>query len=205
MKEFLSWVGVAVTLISYVPYFRDMFRGKTKPHAFTWFIWMLLTLIAFFAQISGGAGAGSYVLGLTAAISLVIFVTALVVGRKNIVKVDWLFLAGSILALFLWSVTESPFWSVILITVVDAVAFAPTFRKAWSKPWSETLITYLLSSVKFVFVILALEKYLIVTALYPFSLIIMNGLFVLMLVFRRPKVKDDCSKLEERLLEPELL
>jgi hypothetical protein len=136
---------------------------------------------------------------------LVIFVTALVVGRKNIVKVDWLFLAGSILALFLWSVTESPFWSVILITVVDAVAFAPTFRKAWSKPWSETLITYLLSSVKFVFVILALEKYLIVTALYPFSLIIMNGLFVLMLVFRRPKVKDDCSKLEERLLEPELL
>jgi hypothetical protein len=120
----------------------------------TWFIWMLLTLIAFFAQISGGAGAGSYVLGLTAAISLVIFVTALVVGRKNIVKVDWLFLAGSILALFLWSVTESPFWSVILITVVDAVAFAPTFRKAWSKPWSETLITYLLSSVKFVFVIL---------------------------------------------------
>ena len=188
MKEALVVVGVVITFIAYIPYFRDIFDGKTKPHAFTWLIWSLLTAIAFSAQVSDGGGIGSVILGITAVISFIIFLIALKVGKKNIVKVDWIFLFGSLLALVIWFLTEDPFWSVILITIIDAVAFAPTFRKAYIDPYTETLSTFLLSAIKFIFAIAALEAYTTVTVLYPLSLVFANGLFVLLLIIRRKQL-----------------
>ena len=188
MKEFLVIIGVVITFIAYIPYFRDIIDGKTKPHAFTWLIWSLLTAIAFVAQVSDGGGIGSVILGITAVISFIIFLIALKVGKKNIVKVDWIFLFGALLAIVVWYITEDPFWSVILITVIDAVAFAPTFRKAYIDPYTETLSTFLLSGVKFIFVIVALEAYTTVTVLYPLSLVFANGLFVVLLIVRRKQL-----------------
>ncbi len=196
MKETLAAIGVIITFIAYIPYFRDIFAGKTKPHAFTWLIWSVLTGIAFFAQLSDGGGVGSVVLGITALVSFMIFLIALKVGKKNIVKVDWIFLFFSLLALAIWFVTEDPFWSVILITVIDAVAFAPTFRKAYKDPYTETLSTFLLSGVKFIFAIAALEAFTTATVLYPLSLVFANGLFVVMLIIRRNQIE------ENKLTEP---
>ncbi len=190
MKEILAVIGVVITFIAYIPYFRDIFAGKTKPHAFTWLIWSILTGIAFFAQLYDGGGIGSVILGITAVISFIIFLIALRVGKKNIVRVNWIFLFGALLALAIWFVTEDPFWSVILITVIDAVAFAPTFRKAYRDPYTETLSTFLLSGIKFIFAIAALEAFTTVTVLYPLSLVFANGLFVVLLVVRRRKIPE---------------
>lgn len=76
----------------------------------------------------------------------------------------------------------------ILITVIDTLGFAPTFRKAYHKPQEETLITFALSAVKFVISIVALSNYSTVTVLYPASLVLMNGLFVAMLIIRRKQL-----------------
>ena len=57
-RGFLGFAATVIALISYVPYFRDIFVEKTKPHAFTWFIWGVLTVIAFVGQMSGHAGPG---------------------------------------------------------------------------------------------------------------------------------------------------
>jgi hypothetical protein len=196
MKEIFVVIGVCLTILGYVPYFRDIFAGKTKPHAFTWLIWSALTAIAFFAQLSDGGGAGSTVLGLTAFVSFIIFIIALKVGRKNIALIDWVFLAGAIVSMAVWGLTDDPLWSVVLITVIDAVAFAPTFRKSYKDPYSETLVTYLFSGIKFIFAILALNNYSVTTVLYPLSLVLANGLFVWMLLVRRKTVKP-ASKIEE--------
>lgn len=204
MKTALVVAAVIIALISYIPYFRDIFAGKTKPHAFTWFIWGLLTGIAFFAQLAAGGGVGSIVLGFTALYCGFIFVAGLVVGRKNIAPVDWVFLAGSLFALGLWALTDNPLWSVVLVTVVDAVAFIPTIRKAYRNPYSETLITYLLSGIKFIVAIFALENYSVTTILYPASLVVMNGLFVAMLQARR-KVVQPPKRYKNTEIEPELI
>ena len=50
-KTILGIIAVIIALAGYVPYFRDIFRGKTKPHAFSWLVWASLTGIAFFGQI----------------------------------------------------------------------------------------------------------------------------------------------------------
>lgn len=181
-------MATLLALYSYIPYFRDIFAGKTKPHAFSWLVWFLLTAIAFIAQIKDNGQAGAWVTGFTAIVALMIFIAAITRGEKNITRSDWLCLIGSFLAMGLWAVTDSPLTAVLLITLIDALGFAPTFRKAFRNPQEETLVTFALSAVKFVIAIAALGNYSTVTVLYPASLVLMNGLFVAMLIIRRKQL-----------------
>lgn len=188
MKTFLGIAATVIALYSYIPYFRDIFAGRTKPHAFSWLVWFLLTAVAFAAQVKDGGKAGAWVTGFTALVSLFILGAAIRHGEKDITKSDWLCLIGAFLAMIAWAITKSPLTAVILITVIDALGFAPTFRKAYYHPEQETLITFALSAVKFVIAIAALSHYSAVTVLYPASLVFMNGLFVTMLVTRRKQL-----------------
>lgn len=189
LKTILGVSATIVALVSYIPYFRDIFRGKTKPHTFSWLVWGILTAIGFAGQIAGGGGAGSWVTGFTALASFSIFTLALKRGEKNIVLADWLSLLGAAVALILWPVTKGPLLSVILITIIDAFGFAPTFRKSFTKPHEETSITYLLSATKFAIALVALDRFSVVTALYPIYLVLANGAFVLLLAVRRSQLK----------------
>ena len=60
-KTVISIIAVLLTFIGYIPYVRDTLSGKTTPHVYTWFIWGLVTAIAYGLQVSGGAGVGSWV------------------------------------------------------------------------------------------------------------------------------------------------
>lgn len=187
-KVLIALVSVAMTLAGYYYYFRDIFAGKTKPHAFSWLVWSSLTAIAFAGQVSEDAGPGAWVTGVTALVSFFIFILATKKGEKNITKSDKLNLFGALIALALWFLTSDPLSAIILITIVDFLGFLPTIRKSYSKPYEETLATYLLSGLKFLLAILALNNYSLTTWLYPASLVLANLFFVLMLVFRRKKL-----------------
>jgi hypothetical protein len=190
MKNFLGLLAIVIAIVSYIPYIRDVIRGKTRPHAFSWFIWGLLTGIAFFAQAQAHGGAGAWATGFTAVIAFVIFGFALRWGKRNIVTIDWFFLAGALAALGLWAATNNPVWSVILITLIDMLAFVPTFRKSFHRPDEETVMTYTLSALKFMVALLALGSYSVTTVLYPLSLVITNSLFVLMVSWRSKQLSS---------------
>ena len=187
-KEIFGLIAILIAIISYVPYFAGIYKGAVKPHAFTWTIWGILTLIAFFAQWSDGGGAGAWVTGFTALVSFFIVLTAIRNGFKNITKTDWSSFAVAVLSIPLWIITKNPLWSVILITVIDALGFYPTIRKSYTNPYEEPAVTYGLSSIKFIFAIFALGNFSVITVLYPASLVLANGLFVVMLWWRRKGV-----------------
>ena len=58
-KEIFGLLSLVLSVVSYVPYVRSIFVANTKPHAFTWLVWGTVMAIAFFAQLSDKAGAGS--------------------------------------------------------------------------------------------------------------------------------------------------
>lgn len=190
MKETLVVLAICIGLVGYVPYFHTIFSGKTKPHAFTWLVWGILTAIAFGGQIVGNGGAGAWVTGFTALVSFIICGLALLKGKRDFPLADWLCLAGCLIALALWAVTSDPLLAIILITIIDTVAFAPTFRKSYAKPYSEPTFTYTLSGLKFLVGLFALHQLSLVTALYPASLVVTNGVFVIVVVIQRKRLAE---------------
>lgn len=188
-KVYIGVAAVLLTFIGYIPYILDTIKGKTKPHIYTWFIWGLVTAIAFALQVSDAAGFGAYVTLAAAIVCFFIFFIALKQGQKNVTKSDTLFFALSILALFLWLGIDQPLLSVILVSVVDILGFVPTIRKSWSKPFEETLISYAMNTLRFALALVALERYTIITILYPLTWVIANGLFTIYLIYRRSVVK----------------
>ena len=184
-KEIIGVTAIAITFVGYIPYFRDIFRGKTKPHAFSWLVWGILNAIAFAGQISDNGGPGTWAVGLTAAALFAIFGLALFKGEKNIKPFDWFCLASAGIALVPWLLTSEPLLSVILITIIDLFGFLPTVRKAYKKPHQETLSTFILNTLKYFLIVLALRQYTFVTTLFPAAVALMNGLFVAMLLVRR--------------------
>src|SRR3989338_9631999 len=96
-KIVLGIIAIILGFVGYMPYFREMFLGKTRPHVFSWFVWGLLTGIAFFAQIAKGGGAGAWVTGFSAIICFCIAVLAFFYGEKQITKSDWFSFAGALL------------------------------------------------------------------------------------------------------------
>jgi hypothetical protein len=191
-REVLGGIAVALGLFGYFFYVRGILQGKVKPHAFTWFVWGILTAIASLAQAADGGGAGAWVTGSTAFFCFAFAVVGLrASSRLYITRSDWIFLTGALLTIPVWYFTGNPLWSVILVTVIDAVAFAPTIRKAFFHPETENGSTYALSGIKFIIGLFALESFTWTTALYPVSLVVANFAFVVMLLWRRRTKKVD--------------
>lgn len=187
-KIIISVIAVMLTFVGYIPYIRDIFKKKTKPHAFTWFIWFLACSTTYALQVLGGAGVGSWVTLIVSIICFFIFILSLKFGSKDITRSDVLFFILAIVSLILWLVVKQPVWSVILIVATDVIGFVPTVRKSWNNPYSETLSTYSISTFRHGLSIFALEKINILTILYPIAWTIANGLFTLMLIMRRKRV-----------------
>jgi uncharacterized protein with PQ loop repeat len=188
MKEILGTIAVILTFVGYVPYIRDTIKGKTTPHIYTWFIWGLVTAIAFGLQVSAKAGFGAYTTLAAAIVCFIIFFISLRQGKRDITASDSVFFVLSLLALVLWLFAKQPVLSVILVSTIDMLGFVPTIRKSYHKPHEETLISYMTNTFRFTLAILALSHYTLVTALYPVTWVIANGLFSIFLISRRKQL-----------------
>ncbi len=167
-KEILSSVAIALTLVAFVPYIREIVSGSTRPHVFSWVIWGATTFVVFLAQLEGKGGVGAWPIGVSGSITIFIAFLAYVKrADTTITKTDWLFFISALSSLPLWYFTSDPLWAVVILTAVDVLGFGPTIRKAYSFPHSESLLFFALFAARNVLVILALENYSVTTVLFP--------------------------------------
>jgi hypothetical protein len=184
-KQAWGYAALLVGVAGHIIYWRSLLNGQSRPHAFSWFVWGLLTAIAFVAQYVKQAGPGSWVMGFTALSCLSIAAMAVKYGEKHVTRSDWAAFIAALAAIPLWYVTEDPLSAVILVTVIDMFGYYPTFRKSYYKPQEEAAFTYFLGTLKFVMSLFALKNYSAVTLLYPIAIIIANTLFIAMVAWRR--------------------
>lgn len=187
-KIVLATAATIISFIGYLPYIRDVLKGTTKPHLFTWLIWTLLTGIAFLAQVAGGGGTGAYVTAFSTIMCLIIAVLAFPRGEKNITRLDWACFIAALFGIVLWQLTGDPLLAVIIVVATDTVAFVPTFRKAFWKPREETAIMYALDTIRFILAIIALESFSVTTWLYPAAVAFTDGIFVIFVLIRRRQI-----------------
>jgi len=174
-----------VGLYSYAVYLWQIHHRTVKPHLFTWIIWGTMSSIGFAAQVVEKAGPGAWNLCLSAMINFVIAFLAFFHGEKNITRSDWIAFVAALSAIPVWIATDNPLWAVVIISVIDALAFYPTIRKSWMRPGEEGAAFFLIGTVQFILSILAMERMTITTVLYPGTIIVMNMLVVTLLLQRR--------------------
>lgn len=187
MKDAVAAIAVVLAFVAYVPYFRDIIKGKTKPHVYSWFVWGFVTAIIFAIQVKGGAGAGALVTLSAVVCSFIVFFLGLKNGNKDITKSDTVFFILALFATGIWVFAKRPGLSVVLLVTIDMLGFMPTVRKSWQKPSEETLFTWSLNGFRHGLSIVALKQYNVLTLLYPVAWALANIFFSLMLVLRRKK------------------
>ncbi len=186
--EVIGGIAFLIGIYGSVVYIRSILKHQTRPHLFTWLVWTLLSGIGYLAQLHDKAGPGAWALAITTVFSLIIVGLCLKYGEKTVTRGDKIALAASLTAILPWVLTSDPLGSVIMISIIDIVAFYPTFRKSWMKPGEENLTAYNLANVKFGLSLCALQAFTVNTMLYPSVIILANGAFVVMCLIRRKQL-----------------
>ena len=178
MKEIIGLIAVLLTFVGYAPYIRDIIKGKTHPHAYSWFVWGMITISIFAIQANGGAGPGAYITLAAGTVSFIVFGLGLKYGKQDITKTDTLFFVSALVATGIWLFADAPLLSMILLITIDRLlGFAPTIRKSWNKPYSETLAMYQVGAFRHGLSILALQTYSVVTSTIPVSWVSSERIF----------------------------
>jgi len=191
-KEILSAIAIILTFIAFIPYIRSIQQGKTKPHVFSWIIWASVTFIIFLAQLADKGGAGAWPIGVSGIITL--YVAILAYSKKSdsmITKKDWLFFSIAMSALPFWYFTSNPLWAVVILTTIDLIGFAPTFRKSYNYPYQEQLLFFILMASRNIISIMALEHYSLTTLLFPAATALACILLVQLIIIRRTIIEKD--------------
>jgi hypothetical protein len=185
-KSLLSAVAVAITVFAFLPYIRGILRGTFKPHVFSWVIWGVTTLVVFFAQWQAKGGVGTYAIGVSALLTLLIAGLAFVRrADTSITSLDWTFFVAALASLPLWFWTTDPTAAVVLLTIVDVLGFGPTVRKVYDQPHAESAGFFALFMLRNALVILALENYSVATVLFPAAVAVACGVVVGLMMIRR--------------------
>jgi|SRR3989338_3035387 len=189
IKTLFAVVGSIVGVVFTIPYIVDIFRHKTQPHSYSWFVWTLLQTTGLLVMFSTGAGIGATYLVASTGMCAFIFFLSLRYGTKNITLFDTVCLIAALSAMFVWFFLHDALLSIILVSCIDFVGFLPTFRKAYEEPWSETVSNYFSGGIAQAFSIIALSEYHVATVLYLATLSSANMIFTTMVLVRRRTIK----------------
>jgi energy-coupling factor transporter transmembrane protein EcfT len=185
IKILLSLGASLILALAYFPYIRDILQGKTKPHFYTWLIWVLTTGTAAAVLIEGGGAQGGWGLIIVALLMSVVALLSLKYGTRNVTRGDTVTLALALLAILVWWKLDNPLLSVYLVSLIDAIGYMPTFRKSWEEPESETVVYWFLSGIGALLALFSNAEYNALTVTYLATIGALDIAMMLMLVFRK--------------------
>ena len=193
MQLFLTAVGVVLSFAATGIYIVSIVRGKTKPHLFTYLVWSIVTIIAFFGSLVSGGGYGAWLTGLSGFFTVVVMVLCFRYGTKDIKPIDTFFLIAALISIVPWLIFKDPLWSVVLATAIDVCGYLPTIRKTWKAPQSEVAAGWALGTVRSAISLVTLGAFNITTVIFPLEILIMNSIVVYVIFWRR-RVKTSQRK-----------
>ena len=171
----LSVISVCAFLLAAPPYIVDTLKGKTKPERATWFIWSVLGVIAFIAQMQLGATWSLLLTGLDTAGCVLAFMLSLRYGVGGWTMLDKIALGIAAAGVAVSMLVHAPIVALLGVIAADASGSFLTIRKAFLMPDSETTISWLLVSVGALCSILLVRSQDVSLMLYPAYLLVANA------------------------------
>ncbi len=189
MKETLAIIAAILALVGNISYLKDVFKGKVHPHPYTWFIWSIVSMTTFFGGLAKGAGIGALPTGVAEGFTIVIFLFSLKYlfqGKAGHIRpADHYFLVICLLGLIPWALTKDPTISVIIVVLIDIIAFVPTLRKTWMHPETEQPLLYEMNVARHVLTLFSLNAYNIATTFHSVAMICTNAVMTVFIKRRK--------------------
>jgi hypothetical protein len=189
MKETVAIIAAVLAFIGNISYLKDVIKKNVHPHPYTWFIWSIVSMTTFFGGLAKGAGIGALPTGIAEGFTIIIFLFSLqYLFRREVGHIrtmDHYFLAICVIGLIPWALTKDPTWSVVIVVLIDIVAFVPTLRKTWAHPKTERPLLFEMNVARHALTLFSLGAYNIATTFHSIAMIVTNT--VMTIFIRRRK------------------
>lgn len=192
-----AFLAVVVSFIRYGTYFHSIYKKETRPHVFSWLNWGIISGIGAYAQLKLDGGLSAWILLFVASMSLVIAFMSLFIGEKNITKGDWYTFLGALVVIPVWAITDSPFWAIVMVVIIDLLTYYPTIRKSWNDPWGEPPISSFWAGFRYFLILFTLPVFKVETMLYPFFLMAVDWGFAVYVLWRRKVLRTNPIAVEK--------
>jgi hypothetical protein len=209
-KDLMGALAVVIAVVAYAIYVWQSLRGDARPHPLSWLIFGVLTGTGYLVQLDQTAGPGSWVMGITTIVCLLLCLMSFWRGERSFPWYEWAFLiaAAIVFAFYLWSrepalvtatltgglrdamLRNGPAISASLAAFINVLGFGPTVTKAWSRPHSDSVTTFVLNSIKFIPSFFAMDTLSVATCVFPAALVVANAAVALIIYARRSQAVD---------------
>jgi hypothetical protein len=170
---------------AFLPYLFGIHKDTTRPHPYTWLILGLTQATATAGLFAGHAGFIAYgFLGGTC-MTAIIFLLSLRHARENVARGDTLILVAAIIAIAMWWILDHHRTAIFMVSIIDFLAYVPTMKKAWREPKSESALAWALFALSFLFALLALESYNLLTVPYLIAVLLADTIIATLIYARR--------------------
>jgi hypothetical protein len=207
-KDLMGALAVVIAIAAYAIYVWQTLRGDARPHPLSWLIFGILTGTGYLVQLDQAAGPGSWVMGVTTIVCLLLCLMSFAKGERVFPWYEWAFLvaAAVVFGFYLWSrspallaatlaeparermIANGATISALLASLVNVLGFGPTVTKAWSRPHSDSVTTFVLNSVKFIPSFFAMDSLSVATCALPATLVVANAAVAAIIYARRASV-----------------
>lgn len=160
------------------------FKGETKPNRVTWLLWMVIPMIAFFAELQEGVGLQSLMTFMIGFGPLLVFIASFLNKQSywQMSKLDWACGILSIVALVAWKVSGHGDVAIAFALLADGLAGLPTLIKSWKAPQSEHYAPYLACAISAGITLLTISNWTFANYAFP-AYILCTGVGVAAVIY----------------------
>lgn len=161
IDERFVFLGLALNFIGTFSYLVETIKGRVKPNKVTWFLWAVVPLIAFSAEIKKGVGLASLMTFMVGFGPLLVFLASFI-NRKSFWKaqtLDYICGAISLVGILLWYITKEGNVAILFSIIADGTAAIPTMIKSYKAPETESYNVFLLSAISALITLLTIREW----------------------------------------------
>lgn len=191
LNENFVLVAAIISIIGNIGYVIGTLQGKIKPNRVSFFLWTLIPMIAFAAEIKQEVGIQSLTTFMAGFGPMSISIASFINKKAywKITKFDIVCGILSLTGLLLWFITRVGNIAIFFALIADALASVPTVVKAYRYPETEAPFPWLSSTLAGLITLLTITTWSFAYYAFPFSILITNLLIYILVKFRLNRFK----------------
>jgi hypothetical protein len=149
LPGYAVYIAAVISAGGATGYIRDTFRGSTRPHRITWFLWGFIPLVTVTVQLREHVGIQTVMTFSYFATAMAVLVVSFLArrGSWDPTPSDWACGVVCLAAVAVYAATLKGDLAICLLLTAELFAALPTVRKSWKAPETETWTVFLAGAV----------------------------------------------------------